>query len=171
MYKYIECKHTHVEAAYQRFAEQENIESVAVQCGISSQMLRNKLNPNQPHQLTVKDLVLITQFTGNDDIINATVRELGLNVICLPEATGSKSLAVSAMTLSAHAGDINSQILAMESDRRVTRRKKDAIVKKAQEAVRELVFLISDVENRGGVGPFVSMCTDVVMSGMPIPGM
>jgi len=31
---------------------------------------------------------------------------------------------------------------------------------------------MSDVENRcGGAGPFVSMCADAVMNGMPIPGM
>lgn len=172
MYEHINSKHHHVEAACLRFTELENVEKVAVQCGMSGQMLRNKLNPNQPHQLTVKDLVLITKFTSNDDIINGTIRELGLNVVCLPKATGSKPLAHSAMNVAAATGDISRHIIEAESDRRLTRVKKDQIVKKAQQAVRELVFLMSDVENRcGGAGPFVSMCADAVLSGLPMPGM
>ncbi|SGY87689.1 Possible phage regulatory protein (CII) [Moritella viscosa] len=76
------------------------------------------------------------------------------------------------MSVTADIGEINRHILEVESDRRLPRHKKDAIVRKAQQAVRELVFLMSDVENRcGGAGPFVSMCADAVMNGLPIPGM
>ncbi|SGY93681.1 phage regulatory CII family protein [Moritella viscosa] len=76
------------------------------------------------------------------------------------------------MNVAIQTGDISRHILEAESDRRLTRHKKDAIVRKAQQAVRELVFLMSDVENRcGGAGPFVSMCADAVMNGLPIPGM
>ena len=76
------------------------------------------------------------------------------------------------MSVASHTGEISRHILEAESDRRLTRTNKDAIVKKAQEAVRELVFLMSDVENRcGGAGPFVSMCADAVINGLPIPGM
>jgi len=172
MYENTEIKHSAFDTACLRFTQSENVETVAGECGMSGQMLRNKLNPNQTHQLTVKDLVMITKFTKNADIINSTISELGMNVVCLPEASESKPLTVSAMSLTGYTGDINRHILEAESDRRLTRHKKDEIVKKAQSAVRELVFLMSDVENRCGVaGPFVSMCTDVVINGMPIPGM
>ncbi|WP_256597918.1 phage regulatory CII family protein, partial [Moritella viscosa] len=42
-----------IDAACIRFAGIENVESIASECGMRGQMLRNKLNPNQPHQLTV----------------------------------------------------------------------------------------------------------------------
>ena len=161
-----------IDAACIRFAGIENVESIASECGIRGQMLRNKLNPNQPHQLTVSELIKITKATNNHDIINSAILEVGLTAVRLPKQGESKPLTLSAMSVASHTGEINRHILEAEADRRLTRHKKDAIIKKAQDAVRELVFLMSDVENRcGGAGPFVSMCADAVINGLPIPGM
>ncbi|WP_420271243.1 phage regulatory CII family protein [Moritella viscosa] len=155
-----------------RFTDIENVESIANDCGMRGQMLRNKLNPNQPHQLTVTELIKITKATDNHDIINSAILDIGLVAVRLPKQGESKPLTLSAMSVAIQTGDISRHILEAESDRRLTRHKKDAIVRKAQQAVRELVFLMSDVENRcGGAGPFVSMCADAVMNGLPIPGM
>ena len=164
--------HSTIDAACIRFASAENVEELADSCGMRGAMLRNKLNPNQPHQLTVAELIKITKATDNHDIINSAISEIGLVAVRLPKAGDSKPLTLSAMSVTADIGDINRHILEAESDRRLTRHKKDAITAKAQSAVRELVFLMSDVENRcGGAGPFVSMCVDAVVSGMPMPGM
>ncbi|SGZ10071.1 phage regulatory CII family protein [Moritella viscosa] len=172
MYDINNSKQTVIDAACIRFADIENVESIASVCGMRGQILRNKLNPNQPHQLTVNELIKITKATDNHDIINSAILEIGLTAVRLPKQGDSKPLTVSAMSVAIHTGDISRHILEAESDRRLTRHKKDAIVRKAQQAVRELVFLMSDVENRcGGAGPFVSMCADAVMNGMPIPGM
>jgi len=172
MYESNEIKQSSIESACVRFSNIENIEELANECGMRGQVLRNKLNPNQPHQLTVDELIRITTATDNHDIINSAILEVGLTAVRLPKQGDAKPLTLSAMSVASHTGEINRHILEVESDRRLTRHKKDAIVNKAQEAVRELVFLMSDVENRcGAVGPFVSMCTDVVINGMPIPGM
>jgi len=172
MYESNEIKQSSIESACVRFSNVENIEELANECGMRGQVLRNKLNPNQPHQLTVDELIRITTATDNHDIINSAILEVGLTAVRLPKQGDAKPLTLSAMSVASHTGEINRHILEVESDRRLTRHKKDAIVNKAQEAVRELVFLMSDVENRcGAVGPFVSMCTDVVINGMPIPGM
>jgi len=172
MYESNEIKQSSIESACVRFSNIENIEELANECGMRGQVLRNKLNPNQPHQLTVDELIRITTATDNHDIINSAILEVGLTAVRLPKQGDAKPLTLSVMSVASHTGEINRHILEVESDRRLTRHKKDAIVNKAQEAVRELVFLMSDVENRcGAVGPFVSMCTDVVINGMPIPGM
>ena len=164
--------HSTIDAACVRFASAENIEELAQSCSMRGAMLRNKLNPNQPHQLTVAELIKITKVTDNHDIINSAILEVGLVAVRLPKQGDAKPLALSVMNVAADIGDINRHILEAESDRRLTRHKKDAITAKAQSAVRELVFLMSDVENRcGGAGPFVSMCVDAVINGMPIPGM
>ncbi|MGC3833397.1 phage regulatory CII family protein [Moritella viscosa] len=172
MFEINDSKQNVIDAACIRFADIENVESIANDCGMRGQMLRNKLNPNQPHQLTVNELIKITKATDNHDIINSAILEIGLVAVRLPKQGESKPLTLSTMSVTADLGDINRHILEAESDRRLTRYKKDAIVRKAQQAVRELVFLMSDVENRcGGAGPFVSMCADAVMNGLPIPGM
>ena len=164
--------HQVIDAACVRFSSAENIEELAKSCDMRGGMLRNKLNPNQPHQLTINELIKITSASGNNDIVNSAISEVGLVAVRLPKQGESKPLTLSAMSIAADIGDINRHILEAESDRRLTRHKKDAITAKAQSAVRELVFLMSDVENRcGGAGPFVSMCVDAVLSGMPMPGM
>ncbi|MGR6779675.1 phage regulatory CII family protein [Moritella viscosa] len=172
MFEINDSKQSVIDAACIRFADIENVESIASECGMRGQILRNKLNPNQPHQLTVTELIKITKATDNHDIINSAILDIGLVAVRLPKQGESKPLTLSTMSVTADLGDINRHILEAESDRRLTRYKKDAIVRKAQQAVRELVFLMSDVENRcGGAGPFVSMCADAVMNGLPIPGM
>ncbi|SGY93592.1 phage regulatory CII family protein [Moritella viscosa] len=171
MFEINDSKQSVIDAACIRFADIENVESIANDCGMRGQMLRNKLNPNQPHQLTVTELIKITKATDNHDIINSAILDIGLVAVRLPKQGESKPLTLSAMSVAIQTGDISRHILEAESDRRLTRHKKDAIVRKAQQAVRELVFLMSDVENRcGGAGPFVSMCADAVMNGLPIPG-
>ncbi|SGY87649.1 phage regulatory CII family protein [Moritella viscosa] len=172
MFEINDSKQSVIDAACIRFTDIENVESIANDCGMRGQMLRNKLNPNQPHQLTVTELIKITKATDNHDIINSAILDIGLVAVRLPKQGESKPLTLSAMSVAIQTGDISRHILEAESDRRLTRHKKDAIVRKAQQAVRELVFLMSDVENRcGGAGPFVSMCADAVMNGLPIPGM
>ncbi|WP_305846307.1 phage regulatory CII family protein [Photobacterium kishitanii] len=61
-----------------RFSERENLEQIAIECALKPQMLRNKLNPNQPHQLTVRELVSITKQSGNSDLVNSVLLELDL---------------------------------------------------------------------------------------------
>ncbi|SGY88835.1 phage regulatory CII family protein, partial [Moritella viscosa] len=150
MFEINDSKQNVNDAACIRFADIENVESIANDCGMRGQMLRNKLNPNQPHQLTVNELIKITKATDNHDIINSAILEIGLVAVRLPKAGDSKPLTLSAMSVTADIGEINRHILEVESDRRLPRHKKDAIVRKAQQAVRELVFLMSDVENRCG---------------------
>ena len=172
MFEINDSKQNVIDAACIRFSDIENVESIANDCGMRGQMLRNKLNPNQPHQLTVSELIKITKASDNHDIINSAILDIGLIAVRLPKQGSAKPLALSAMNVTAHTGDINRHILEVESDRRLTRHKKDAIVTKANSTIRELVFLISDVENRcGGAGPFMSMFADTVLSGIPMPGM
>ncbi|SGZ16886.1 phage regulatory CII family protein [Moritella viscosa] len=171
MYKSTENVHHTINTACVRFAATENIAELAKECDMRGAMLRNKLNPNQPHQLTVTELIKITLATDNHDIINSAIAQIGLTAVRLPKQADSKPLTICSMSVAADTGEISRHILEAESERRLTRHKKDAIIKKAQSAVRELVFLMSDVENRCGAGPFVSMCADAVINGMPLPGM
>ena len=133
-------------------------------------MLRHKLNPNQPHQLTVRDLVIITKQSGNRELVNSVLLELDLTAVKLPSMGEGKSPVMAAMTINSHAGEISRHLVEVETIQRLTRRKKNEIVSKAQAAMRELVLLMNDVENRCQAStPFMPMCTDAVMNGLPIP--
>jgi hypothetical protein len=173
MYELDQLKQNAFDAACVRFADGENVEQIANECAMRPQMLRNKLNLNQPHQLTVRELVKVTKQSGNADLVNSVLLELDMTAVKLPAQSGeNKSPVMAAMSINTHVGDISRSICEVESEKRLTRRKKDEIVCKAQNAVRELVLLMSDVENRcQGTTPFISMCADAVMNGLPIPGL
>ncbi|MGF1689435.1 phage regulatory CII family protein [Photobacterium japonica] len=173
MYAVEQPKQDAFDAACIRFAEQECLEQIANDVAMKPQMLRNKLNPNQPHQLTVRELVTISKHSGNEGLVNSVLLELDMTAVRLPARnTHGKPPVMAAMAINTCAGDISRSLCEAESDQRLTRRKKDEIVSKAQDAMRELVMLMSEVENRcQGTTPFVSMCTEVVMNGLPIPGL
>lgn len=59
MFDYQTSKHAHFDAACRAFAIEHNLEDVAAAVGMRPQILRNKLNPAQPHRLTCDELLAI----------------------------------------------------------------------------------------------------------------
>lgn len=59
MFDYQTSKHAHFDAACRAFALAHNLEDVAAAVGMRPQILRNKLNPVQPHRLTCDELLAI----------------------------------------------------------------------------------------------------------------
>lgn len=59
MFDYQTSKHAHFDAACRAFALSHNLEDVAAAVGMRPQILRNKLNPIQPHRLTCDELLAI----------------------------------------------------------------------------------------------------------------
>ena len=139
MYESLGSVHKTIDAACVRFSSAENIEVVAKSCGMRGAMLRNKLNPEQTHKLTLTELIKITKATGNHDIINSAILEVGLVAVRLPKQGDAKPLAISAMSVAGQAGEICNHVIEAESDSRLTSYKKDAIVTKAHSTIRELL--------------------------------
>lgn len=63
MFNYEIAKHPHFNNACRAFANKQNLVDVTASIGMNAQMLRNKLNPEQPHRLTCDDLLAITDVT------------------------------------------------------------------------------------------------------------
>ncbi len=60
------------------FAINHNMEELAKRIGVSGTMLRNKLNPEQPHVLSPVDLALLCKESNDYTIINTLLGDLGL---------------------------------------------------------------------------------------------
>ncbi|MDJ0036448.1 phage regulatory CII family protein [Pantoea allii] len=52
------------------------MEDVAEQSSIRAQTLRNKLNPDQPHQLTVLEVLILTDFTEDVTLVDGLVAKI-----------------------------------------------------------------------------------------------
>ncbi|HDR2654262.1 TPA: phage regulatory CII family protein [Enterobacter asburiae] len=63
MFDYRISKHPHFNEACRAFALRHNMAKLAERAGMNVQILRNKLNPEQPHQLTAPDIWLLTAIS------------------------------------------------------------------------------------------------------------
>ncbi len=172
MCSFRERKQTAFEEACCAFAVSENMQHLARKLDMSGTMLRNKLNPNQPHILTPVELIAITKTSGNYTILNSLLLGLGMVTAQLPEGETEESLLTRALQNSIHAGELSQTALDFGGGDRLSRTQRHGTIAKCQAAIGNLVLLINDLESRtSGVTPFLSMSVDFAMNGAPIPGL
>ena len=64
MFDFRVSTHTDYDDACRKFALTHNMTELAQRAGMKVQTLRNKLNPEQVHQLTVPEVLLLTDLTA-----------------------------------------------------------------------------------------------------------
>lgn len=80
MFDYRISKHPHFNEACRAFALRHNMAKLAERAGMNVQTLRNKLNPEQPHQLTAPDIWLLTDLTEDSTLVDGFLAQIH----CLP---------------------------------------------------------------------------------------
>lgn len=70
MFDYKISKHPHFDEACRAFALRHNMAKLAERAGMNVQTLRNKLNPEQPHQLTAPEIWLLTDLTEDSTLVS-----------------------------------------------------------------------------------------------------
>ncbi|MGM3366129.1 phage regulatory CII family protein, partial [Escherichia coli] len=69
MFDYKISKHPNFDEACRAFALRHNMTKLAERAGMNVQTLRNKLNPDQPHQLTAPEIWLLTDLTEDSTLV------------------------------------------------------------------------------------------------------
>ncbi|MGE6294237.1 phage regulatory CII family protein [Aeromonas media] len=159
-------KHPHFESACSRFAAnyRNDVPAVARAAGIKEQMLRNKLNPAQPHQLTVADLIALFHATeGDETLFDGMLLECGLTAIAIPRADRAPSLPHQAIRLNADVANIGMRAVELADRGRLSRTERNTIVSVATAAMGSLALLIHDVEARFQAVPTVACASDILM--------
>lgn len=80
MFDYRVSKHPHFDEACRAFALRHNMAKLAERAGMNVQILRNKLNPEQPHQLTPPEIWLLTDITEDSTLVDDFLAQIH----CLP---------------------------------------------------------------------------------------
>lgn len=80
MFDYQVSKHPHFDEACRAFALRHNLVQLAERAGMNVQILRNKLNPAQPHLLTAPDIWLLTDLTEDSTLVDGFLAQIH----CLP---------------------------------------------------------------------------------------
>lgn len=76
MFDYQVSKHPHFDEACRAFALRHNLVQLAERAGMNVQILRNKLNPAQPHLLTAPEIWLLTDLTEDSTLVNQQQKSL-----------------------------------------------------------------------------------------------
>ncbi|MDQ1885912.1 phage regulatory CII family protein, partial [Aeromonas salmonicida] len=144
-----DCKHPHFESACSRFKSNHEISVIAPSAGIDAQVLRNKLNPDQPHHLTARDLIALYHATeGDETLFDGMLLECGLTAVAIPKAERAPSLPHQAIDLNAKIASIGQRALELTERGRITRSERNTLVSVATSAMGSLAILIHDVETR-----------------------
>ena len=80
MFDFQVSKHPHYDDACRAFAKRHNMAKLAERAGMNVQTLRNKLNPEQPHQFTPPELWLLTDLTEDSTLVDGFLAQIH----CLP---------------------------------------------------------------------------------------
>ena len=167
-----DVKQRSFDAVCRDFVQNHNIEKLAESVGISGTMLRNKLNPEQPHKLTPVDLAILCNASGDYTIVNTLLGDLGVVVAAVPKEEQAKTFVERVLMNSALAGELSRDAITLCNAERLYRSDKRKTIARAQSALTNLVSIISDLENRTtGATPLISMGMDLLASGGPIPGL
>ncbi|MGL6459666.1 phage regulatory CII family protein [Aeromonas hydrophila] len=160
-------KHPHWISACQRFAASHNMAEIAQRTGMNPQILRNKLNPDQPHELTVAELIAITQASeGDETLFDGALFGCGLTAVAIPQAERSPSLPHQAIDLNAKIASIGQRALELTDRGRITRSERNTLVSVATSAMGSLAILIHDIEARFQAVPTLACASDILMQSM-----
>ncbi|MCF5763283.1 MULTISPECIES: phage regulatory CII family protein [Aeromonas] len=160
-------KHPHWISACQRFAASHNMAEIAQRVGMNPQLLRNKLNPDQPHELTVAELIAITQASeGDETLFDGALFGCGLTAVAIPQAERAPSLPHQAIDLNAKIASIGQRALELTDRGRITRSERNTLVSVATSAMGSLAILIHDIEARFQAVPTLACASDILMQTM-----
>ncbi|MFQ2629667.1 phage regulatory CII family protein [Aeromonas caviae] len=157
-------KHPHWISACQRFAASHNVAEIAQRACMNPQLLRNKLNPDQPHELTVAELIAITQASeGDETLFDGALFGCGLTAVAIPQAERAPSLPHQAIDLNAKIASIGQRALELTDRGRITRSERNTLVSVATSAMGSLAILIHDIEARFQAVPALACASDILM--------
>ncbi len=167
MFDLSSTKQPHFESACSRFAASHSLAEVARAAGIGEQVLRNKLNPAQPHQLTARELVAIYHATeGDETLFDGLLLECSLTAVAIPKADRAPSLPHQAIDLNAKIASIGQRALELTDRGRITRSERNTLVSVATSAMGSLAILIHDIEARFQAVPTLACASDILMQTM-----
>jgi hypothetical protein len=168
MFDYQVSKHPHLDIACRRFSVAHNLAEIASAMGISAQVLRNKLNPEQPHRLTLTELITLTDITDDSTVLDGLLAQLK----CLPAVPVNEAkpgnMPLHALNATAAIGVIAGEAVSVTP---MTQSRRNTILDRANQAIRDLSLLVVSVESRFHTTPALATAFDVLNACGVVPGM
>lgn len=153
--------------ACRAFSENNVIAPITKATGIKK--LTDKLNPEQPHKLSVMELKILTKATGDFSLVHSLMLSLDMVAVNVSKKGKEETLVKRGLSNSVLSGELAELIIDVAGEQRLPKRKANKMLAACNAGIANLVLLANDLENRtSGVTPFLSLATDfVITNGAP----
>lgn len=159
MFDFQVSKHPHYDEACRAFAQRHNMAKLAERAGINVQTLRNKLNPEQPHQLTPPELWLLTDLTEDSILVDGFLAQIHC-LPCVPVNELAKDKLQSyVMRAMSELGDLASGAVSTE---RLTPSRKSNMIESVNAGIRMLSLTALALQARLQANPAMASAVDTV---------
>lgn len=159
MFDFQVSKHPHYDEACRAFALRHNMAKLADRAGINVQTLRNKLNPEQPHQFTPPELWLLTDLTEDSTLIDGFLAQIHC-LPCVPVNELAKDKLQSyVMRAMSELGDLASGAVSTE---RLTPSRKSNMIESVNAGIRMLSLSALALQARLQANPAMASAVDTV---------
>lgn len=159
MYNYKVSVRNYLDNACRAFSSVHNVTNVAKAIGIHPATLRNKLNPEQPHQLSLSELIAITDYTEDSRILDGLLRQINCQPSVPINNATPENMQICALSAAACVGAIAGEAVCTGH---MSAARRNHILDKARDAIRSLSLLAYTVENRVHSAPVLAAAVDIV---------
>ncbi len=159
MFDFKVSTHTHYDDACRKFALAHNLEDVAKQSGMRAQTLRNKLNPDQPHQLTVLEVLALTDVTEDATLVDGLLAQIQC-LPCVPvNEVADEKFPLYVMKATAEVGQLAAGATSTEP---MTANCKRGLLQNVNSGIRCLTLAAMAVQARIQANPALSSTVDAI---------
>ncbi len=159
MFDFKTSTHNHYDDACRKFALTHSMAELAQRAGMKAQTLRNKLNPDQVHQLTVPELLLLTDLTEDATLIDGALAQLHC-LPCVPvNEMAGENLPAYVLKATAEVGQLAAGVV---SEEQLTASCRRGLVQNVHAGIRCLTLAALAVQARVHSNPALSGTADVL---------
>lgn len=159
MFDFQISKHPHYDEACRSFAQRYNMAKLAERAGMNVQTLRNKLNPEQPHQFTPSELWLLTDLTEDSTLVDGFLAQIHC-LPCVPVNELAKDkLQTYVMRAMSELGDLASGAVSQEH---LTPSRKSNMIESVNAGIRMLSLTALALQARLQANPAMASAVDTV---------
>lgn len=159
MFDFQISKQTLFATACQRFAYNHNLVEVAALIETRPQLLRNKLNPDQLHQLTCRELLALTDATKDTTLIDGLLAQMN----CMPAVPvneiSSDNIPTYVLGATAAIGRVAAEAISTEM---MTQNRKHSFLNSVNSAIRCLSLLGMTMHARIHSNPTLAQSAEAI---------
>ncbi|HEE9899089.1 phage regulatory CII family protein [Citrobacter freundii] len=151
--------HEHFEDACRKFAATHSVKELAIKAGIKPHTLYNKLNPEQPHQLTPREIWTLTDLTEDSTLVDGFLAQIH----CLPCVPVNELAKDKLQSYVMHAmSELGQLASGTVTDERLTPARKQNMIASVNSGIRMLSLSALALQARLQANPAMSSVVDTM---------